>query len=51
MTEIESLIKQAEEEVKKHLKKPIIKPHVDSGLSWQGLLDGKPYPHLRHGKL
>ena len=50
MTEIEELIKQAEE-VKKRWKKPQIEPEGVSALSWQELLDGKPYPHLRYGKL
>ena len=50
MTEVEELIEQAEE-VKKRWKRARIEPQGVSGLSWQELLDGKPYPHLRFGKL
>jgi len=49
MTEIEQLIKQAE--AIKARRQPRVGPSVPSNLSWQELLDGKPYPHLRFVKL
>ena len=51
MTEIEQLIEQAVK-VKVRLKsQPKVETPIPSSLSWQELLDGKPYPHLRYGKL
>ena len=50
MTEVEELIKQAKE-VKRRLKLPKVNEQPPSNLSWQELLDGKPYPYLRYGKL
>jgi len=51
MTEIDALIKAAEA-VKARLKlRRKVEPPAPSNLSWQELLDGKPYPHLRFGKL
>ena len=45
MTEIEGLIKEAEEIKKRWRKSKVVSPLL-SELSWQELLDGKPYPHL-----
>jgi len=50
MTEIEMLVEQAEQVLRTWHKQKTINPPV-SNLSWQEILDGKPYPHLRHGKL
>lgn len=49
MTEVEKLIKQAL--VIKARKQPRAEAPELSNLTWQELLDGKPYPHLRYGKL
>lgn len=50
MAEMEELIRQAKK-VKGNWRKPKNDGHTVSSLSWQDLLDGKPYPHLRFGKL
>lgn len=49
MNEIDELIKQAR--VVKARKRARINTERLSSLSWQELLDGKPYPNLRIGRL
>lgn len=49
MTEVEDLIKQAEE-VKANWQKPQSKSKP-TDRTWQEILDDVPYPQLRYGKL
>ncbi len=49
MTEIDELIKQAEAILKR--KPKVVMNQSSNYNTWQELLDGKPYPHIRYGKL